>query len=361
MAEKSYEDKTEKATPKKRQEARKKGEVAKSRELPSVAVLLASLVTLTIFGSYMYTHIKTIMGRAFSLPVSNDLNVHDFLAFTREMIASFILTLAPLLVAIVIAAVISNIMQVGFMLSAEPIKPKLSKLDPIKGFGRLFSKRSLMELFKCLMKLVIVGGVGYLTIKGEIKHLSLLGDMDLGSIIAYIIHTIFLLFIKCTLAMIIIVGIDYAFQKWDFEKKLKMSKKDVKDELKKTEGDPLIKSRIRSIQMQISRRRMMHDVPKADVVITNPTHLAVALKYDGSVMNAPKLLAKGSGAIAKRIKDLAEKHDVPIVEDKELARRLYSLIEVGQEVPGDLYQSVAEVLAYIYNLKAEGRRRKAEG
>jgi len=343
MAEKSFEDKTEKATPKKRQEARKKGEVAKSRELPSVAVLLASLVTLTIFGSYMYTHIKAIMGRAFSLPISNDLNVHDFLAFTHEMVASFILTLAPLLAAIVIAAVLSNIVQVGFMLSAETIKPKLSKLDPIKGFGRLFSKQSLMEFFKCLMKLAIVGGVGYLTVKGELKHLSLLSDMDLGSIIAYIIHTIFKLFIRC----------------WDFEKKLKMSKKDVKDELKKTEGDPLIKSRIRSIQMQMARKRMMHDVPNADVVITNPTHLAVALKYDGFVMNAPKLVAKGSGNIAKRIKVLAEKNDVPIVEDKELARSLYSSVEVGQEVPGVLYQSVAEILAYIYKLRTQGVRHRA--
>jgi len=361
MAEKSFEDKTEKATPKRRQEARKKGEVAKSRELPSVAVLLASLVTLTIFGSYMYTHINTLMGRSFSLPFSNDLNVHDLLDFTHEMVVSFILILAPLLAAIVIAAILSNILQVGFMLSAETIKPKLSKVDPIKGFGRLFSKQSLMELFKCLMKLAIVGGVGYLTVKGEMKNLSLLSDMDLGSIVAYIIHTIFILFIRCSLAMIIIVGLDYAFQKWNFEKKLKMSKKDVKDELKKTEGDPLIKSRIRTIQMQIARKRMMHDVPKADVVITNPTHLAVALKYDGSVMNAPKLLAKGSGEIANRIKDLAEKHDVPIVEDKELARSLYSLVEVGQEVPGALYQSVAEVLAYIYKLKAEGGRRKAEG
>ncbi len=358
MAEKSYEEKTEKATPKKRQEARKKGEVAKSRELPSVAVLLASLVTLTIFGSYMYTHIKTIMGKAFSLPMSNSLNIHDVLAFVQEMVTLFIITLGPLLAAIVIAAVLSNIMQVGFLLSAKSIKPKISKLDPIKGFGRLFSKQSVMELFKSLMKLVIVGAVGYLTIKDELKEVSFLGWMDLGSIIEYISVTIFKIFVRCTLAMIIIVAIDYAFQKWDFEKKLRMTKKDVKDELKKSEGDPLIKSRIRSIQMQMARQRMMHDVPNADVVITNPTHLAVALKYDGLVMNAPKLLAKGSGGIAKRIKELAGQHDIPIVENKELARSLYSLVDVGHEVPGALYQSVAEVLAYIYKLKAQGVRHR---
>ncbi len=351
MAEESFEDKTEKATPKKREEARKKGEVAKSRELPSVAVLLAGLITLTLFGSFMYSHIQIIMKGAFSLPILNDLSISDFMVFAQRMINLFILVISPLLAAIFITAVLSNIMQVGFMLSAESIKPKLSKLDPIKGLGRLFSKQSFMELFKSLLKLAIVGGIAYLTIKSEMKNLTLLGDMELNSIIAYILLTIFKLFIRCTLAMIFMVVIDYAFQKWDFEKKLKMSKKEVKDEFKRTEGDPLIKSRIRSIQMQMARKRMMQAVPEADVVITNPTDLAVALKYDSSVMSAPKLLAKGAGKIAKRIKELAEKHDIPIVENKELAQSLYSLVEIGQEIPPVLYQAIAEVLAYIYKLK----------
>lgn len=351
MAEESFEDKTEKATPRKREEARKKGEVAKSRELPSVAVLLAGLITLTVFGSFMYSHIQIIMKGAFSLPILNDLSISDFMIFAQRMITLFIITISPLLAAVFITAILSNIMQVGFMLSAESIKPKLSKLDPIKGLGRLFSKQSFMELFKSLLKLAIVGGISYLTIKSEMKNLPLLGDMELNSIIAYILLTIFKLFIRCTLAMIFLVVIDYAFQKWDFEKKLKMSKKEVKDEFKRTEGDPLIKSRIRSIQMEMARKRMMQAVPEADVVITNPTYLALALKYDNSVMNAPKLLAKGSGEIAKRIKELAEKHDIPIVENKELAQSLYSLVEIGQEIPPALYQVVAGVLAYVYKLK----------
>ena len=351
MAEESFEDKTEKATPKKKEEARKKGDVAKSKELPSVAVLLAGLITLTVFGSYMYTHIQTIMRASFSLPISKDLNIPEFMVFAEKMITLFILTLSPLLAAIFITAVLSNIMQVGFMLSGESIKPKLSKLDPIKGFGRLFSKQSFMELFKSLLKLAIVGGVGYLTVKAEMKNVHLLGDMEFNSIIAYVLLTIFKIFIRCTLAMILLVVIDYAFQKWEFEKKLKMSKKEVKDEFKRTEGDPLIKSRIRSIQMQMARKRMMQEVPKADVVITNPTSLALALKYDSSVMGAPKLLAKGAGEIAKRIRELAEKHDIPVVENKELAQSIYSLVEIGQEIPPTLYEAVAEVLAYIYKLK----------
>jgi len=351
MAEESFEDKTEKATPKKREEARKKGEVAKSRELPSVAVLLASLITLTIFGSFMYTHIQTVMRESFSLPILKEVNIPEFMVFAEKTITIFILTLSPILAAIFITAVLSNIMQVGFMLTGESIRPKLSRLNPIKGFGRLFSKQSFMELFKSLLKLAIVSIVAYLTVRAEMKNVYLLGDMEFNSIVAYILLTIFKIFIRCALAMIFLVAIDYAFQKWDFEKRLKMSKKEVKDEFKRTEGDPLIKSRIRSIQMQMARKRMMQDVPKADVVITNPTSLALALKYDSSVMGAPKLLAKGAGEIAKRIRELAEKHDIPVVENKDLAQSIYSLVEIGQEIPPALYEAVAEVLAYIYKLK----------
>ncbi len=353
MAEKSFEEKTEQPTPRKREDVRKKGEVAKSRELPSVAVLLTGLITLTVFGSYMYSQIQTIMKGAFSLPTLHDLSLADLMVFGEKMITSFILTISPLLAAIVIAAVFSNIMQVGFMFSGELIKPKLSKLDPIKGFGRLFSKQSFMELFKCLLKLAIVGGIAYWTLRGEMKNLPSLGEMEVHSIVIYILLAIFKIFIRCTLAMIFLVVIDYAFQRWEFEKKIKMSKKEVKDEFKRTEGDPLIKSRIKSIQMQMARRRMMQAVPQADVVITNPTALAVALKYDSPSMGAPRLLAKGSGKIAAKIKELAVKHDIPILENKDLARSLYSLVEIGEEIPPALYQAVAEVLAYIYKLKGK--------
>jgi flagellar biosynthetic protein FlhB len=353
MAEESFEEKTEQPTPRKREDTRKKGEVAKSREVPSVAVLLTGLITLTAFGSYMYSQIQTIMKSAFSLLTLRDLSLPDFMVFAERMVSSFILAMIPLLAAIFIAAVFSNIMQVGFMFSAESIKPKFSKLNPIKGFGRLFSKQSFMELFKCLLKLAIVGGIAYWTIRGEMKNVPFLGEMETHSIVAYILLAIFKIFIRCTLAMIFLVVIDYAFQKWEFEKKIKMSKKEVKDELKRTEGDPLIKSRIKSIQMQMARRRMMQAVPEADVVITNPTALAVALKYDSASMGAPQLLAKGSGKIAEKIKELAAKYDIPILENRDLARSVYSLVEIGEEIPPALYQAVAEVLAYIYRLKGK--------
>jgi len=351
MAEESFEEKTERPTPKKKEEVRRKGQVAKSRELPSVAVLLAGLMSLSIFGAYINSHIQVIMKEAFSLLTVKDLGIPDFMVFAQKMIALFIITIVPLFSVIFITAIFSNIMQVGLMLSGELIRPKLSKLDPIKGFERLFSKQSLMELFKSLLKLAIVGGVAYFTVRMEMKNVSLLGDMETNSIWLYIFITIFKIFIRCTIAMIFLVAIDYAFQKWEFEKKIMMTRKELKDEFKRIEGDPLIKARIRSIQKQMARKRMMQAVPQADVVITNPTYLAVALQYNSAVMSAPKLLAKGSGEIAKRIRELAEKHDIPIIENKELARSIYSLVDIDREIPPILYQAMAEVLAYIYRLK----------
>jgi flagellar biosynthesis protein FlhB len=352
MAEQSFEEKTEQPTPKKRQELKEKGEVAKSKELPSVAVLLAALISLSLFGSFMYNHIQIFMKGAFSLSSIHNFNTPEFLKFAQNIIGRFIILLSPLFAAIFITAILSNVMQVGFILSGESITPKLSKIDPIKGFGRLFSKQAFMEFIKSLLKLGIVGGIAYLTVKSEMKNFALLSDMELNSIFVYILKIFFKIFIRCSLAMIILVVIDYTFQRWEFENRIKMTKQEVKDEFKKSEGDPLIKSRIKSIQMEMARKRMMQDVPEADVVITNPTHFAVALKYDSSTMNAPKVIAKGSRKIAEKIKDVASKHGIPILENKELARNLYSLVEVGQEIPPALYQTIAELLAYVYRLKS---------
>jgi len=352
MAEESFEEKTEQPTPKKRRELKEKGEVAKSRELPSVAVLLSALIALSFFGSYMYSQVQIIMKGAFYLPTMHDLNVSEFIKYAQDLISRFIILLSPLFAAIFITAILSNILQVGFIMSAESITPKFSKIDPIKGFGRMFSKQALMEMFKSLLKLIIVGSIAFLTVKGEMKNFSLLGDMETNSIFIYILKIFFKIFIRCSMAMIVLVIIDYIFQKWEFENRIKMTKQEVKDEFKKSEGDPLIKSRIRSIQMEMARKRMMQAVPDADVVITNPTHLAVALKYDSLTMNAPKVLAKGPGKIAERIRKMASEHDIPIMENKELARNLYATVEVGQEIPAALYQSVAEILAYIYRLKS---------
>jgi flagellar biosynthetic protein FlhB len=356
MADQNFQEKTEKPTPKKRQDVRKKGEVAKSRELPSVAVLLSGLLTIAVFASYMNSQIRILMEKVFINLPTKDLDIADIVNLGQETIGLFLLITVPIMAAVFITAVLSNILQVGFLLSGETIKPKLSKLSPIKGFARLFSVQSLMEFAKSMFKLFIIGIVSYFSIKGEIDNIPALVDMELKGILAYILITTLKISLKCALAMVVLVAADYAFQKWQFEKRIKMSKQEVKDELKTSEGDPLVKSRIKSIQMEMSRKRMMQDVPNADVVITNPTHFAVAIKYDSLSMGAPQLLAKGADEVARRIKAIAKEHGIPIVENKELARNLFSSVEIGSEIPVSLYEAVAEVLAYIYKLKNNHQR-----
>ena len=356
MAEEASGEKTEKPTPKKREDIRKKGEVAKSKELSSVVVLFSGLFAMGIYGSFMLSKVQEITKSLLSNPTITDLTIHGVMEFSRHLIISFVVILAPLLAAVFAGAVLSNIAQVGFMVSGELIKPKFSKLNPFKGLKRLVSMQSVMELFKSMVKLIIVGATAYLTITHEMDNVSMLGELELVSIFHYIFATFYKIFLKCSIAMLVLVVIDYAYQRWEFEKRIKMSKQEIKDEYKKTEGDPQVKSRIRAIQMEMARKRMMQDVPKADVIITNPTHFAVAIKYNGLEMNAPKVIAKGAGEIAARIKSLAADHNIPVVENKELARNLYKLVEIGREIPADLYQAVAGVLAYIYKLKGNYNR-----
>ena len=353
MAEGDFQEKTEKATPRKRSEARKKGQVAKSREIPSVAVLLAGLSTLYVFGTYMYNHITSLMQDTFSMITAPNLNLSEFLTLSHIIVERFIVMVLPLMIAVFVTALLSNVMQVGWLLSWEAVTPKLSKLDPIKGMQKLFSKQTLMELFKSLAKLALVGAIAYLTVKGETDRLPALADMEVQAILLYILKIAFKIFIRVSMAMIFLAVLDYAFQKWQFEQQLKMTKQEVKEEFKRAEGDPLVKSRIKSIQYEVAKRRMMQEVPKADVVVTNPVHLAIALRYQSAEMSAPKVLAKGAGGIAERIKILAREHDIPIVENKELAQNLYKIVAIGNEVPSTLYQAVAEVLAYVYQLKGK--------
>lgn len=357
MAEESYEEKSEKPTPKKREDVREKGQVAKSRELTSVVVLLTGLFTLGILGTYVYSGIQGIMKEMLSNPVLKEPAINDFMIYFKNTIFSFIIIILPLLTAVFIAAILSNIMQIGILFSGELLKPKLSKISPVKGLTRLFSIDSLMEFVKSLLKLAVTGITAYLCISKEMAGLFLLGELEVGSIFSYILATFYTIFLKCSLAMVILAVLDYAFQRWEFEKKIRMTKQEVKEEYKKSEGDPLIKSRIRSIQMEMARRRMMQAVPQADVIITNPTHLAVALKYDAAKMTAPQLTAKGAEKIAEKIREIARNHNIPVVENKELARSLYATVKIGREIPAALYRATAEVLAYVYKLRGNHSHR----
>lgn len=344
-------EKTEQATPKKREDARKKGQVAKSKDAASVGVLLACLIFFWFGTSGMIEKMMVLSKWLLTQSSRFNVDVNNIQDLLISLIYSVSAILLPLFLTAFFIALIVNYLQVGFVLSKESVTPKFSKLDPIKGFGKLFSLKSLVELVKNIFKILIVGFIVYINIKGEIENFIPLIDQSVWGIFIYIGEVSFKIVLMVSLALIILAVLDYIYQKWEFEKNLKMSKQEIKDEFKQTEGNPLVKARIKRLQRDASRKRMMDSVPKADVVITNPTHLAVALSYDQTSSSAPKVVAKGAGFIAEKIKDIARKNNVAIVNNKPLARVLYKTIAVDEIVPTNLYKAVAEILAFVYNMK----------
>jgi len=346
-------EKTEDASSRKLGKAREQGQVSKSMEIPSVFVLLAGVLALRAFAPMIYKNCLAILDHTLrfeGVPLLTDSEVITiFFSYSEIMF----LMLVPILAAVFIAAALSNLLQVGFHISWEAIQPKLSKINPISGLMEKFSSRSLIELVKSVLKLVVVFAVAWFTVKGELDNIIRLYDNSISFIMLYIMKLSFKIIIRILLVMAMVAILDYAYQKWKFLEDQKMTKQEVKDEFKQTEGDPQVKSRIRQIQAQAARQRMMADVPKADVVVTNPTRLAVAIKYDSATMDAPTLLAKGAGAVAANIRRIAEEAGVPLVENKELARNLYSMVDIGQTVPAELFQAVAELLAYVYKLRGK--------
>ncbi|MCP3873482.1 MAG: flagellar biosynthesis protein FlhB [Desulfobacteraceae bacterium] len=346
-------EKTEDPTGRKLGKAREEGQVAKTIEIPSVFVLLAGVTAMYATAHLFYRNFSQVFHYNFSfekIPIFTATEAVRLLAYHTQMI---IMTCLPVMLAVVLVGLLSNVAQVGFVISWKAIEPKLSKINPISGFKQKFSSRAVMEFVKSLLKIGIISMVTYYSIKNIILDISILYDMSIGYLVIFILKVAFWIFIKVCLIMIVVAIIDYAYQKWKFLEDQKMTKKELKDETKQTEGDPMVKSRIRQLQHEAARKRMMADVPDADVVVTNPTRLAVALKYDREQMEAPTILAKGAGPIAKNIRRIARENDVPLVEDKQLARNLYSNADIGQEVPMELYQAVAELLAYVYKLKGK--------
>lgn len=344
-------EKTEQATPKRRQDAREKGQVAKSRELASVAVLGACLIYFYFGASAMANRMMDLMKLYFRQSGQLSISIDSLRFFLFDLAFQISTLLIPFLLVAFIAGFVVNILQVGFLFSSEAITPKFSKIDPIKGLQRLISLRSLVEFFKAILKIAIVGIVAYLTIKDESRMIVPLIDLNTTDIISYIGKVSFKILYTTCLILVILAILDYAYQKWEHERSLKMSKQEIKEENKQTEGDPLIKGRIKRLQREIARKRMMAAVPKADVVITNPTHFAVAIRYEPETMNAPRVIAKGAGFIAEKIKEIARNSGVPIVENKAVAQVLYKMVTVEQTIPENLYKAIAEILAYVYSLK----------
>ncbi len=354
MAEETDQEKTEQATSKRRQDAREKGQVAKSRELASVAVLGACLVYFYFGASAMVTRLMELMRTSFRKSGQMTISVDTIQPLLTDLVFQTFALLAPFLLVTIIAGFMINILQVGILFSSEAITPKYSKIDPIKGLQRLFSLRSLVELVKNILKMVIVGFVAYLTIKGESHKLLPLVDLGVRDILGYMGEVSFKILYSTCWVLVILAIFDYGYQKWEHERSLKMSLKEIKEENRQTEGDPLIKGRIKRLQREMAKKRMMAAVPKADVVITNPTHLAVAIRYEPETMNAPVVVAKGADFLAEKIRELARNSGVPVVENKLVAQVLYKMTAVEQAVPENLYKAIAEILAHIYSLKQKG-------
>jgi len=344
-------EKTEDASGRKLSKAREEGQVAKSIEIPSVFVLMGGVVALWGSAVHIYNNILSVFHFNFVFEKIPDFTQTQMIEILAVHGQKMLLICLPLFAGVYITALLSNVAQVGFSISWKAIEPKLSKLNPISGFKQKFSSRSVVEMVKNLVKIGVISMVAYYAIKGELNNITRLHDNSIGQILLFILDISFWIFIKVCLIMMVVALLDYAYQKWKFLEDQKMTKKEVKDETKQTEGDPMVKSRIRQLQYEAARKRMMADVPEADVVVTNPTRLAVALKYDGTTMDAPRVVAKGAGAVAKNIRRIARENGVPLVEDKQLARNLYRLVDIGGDVPIEHYQAVAELLAYVYKLK----------
>lgn len=347
-------DKTEEPTGKRLEEARKEGNIAQTNEAKALASMLAALVVIGILAPGMANDLGGALTRFVAEPhqIAVDADSMQRLLLDVGLAVGKVMAV-PMAVVVIFAISAALIQHKGFMWVPKKIAPKFSKLSPLAGIKRLFSAESLMELLKQVVKLGVVGSVMFMMVWKDAKEFIGLPNLDLTSIMAYIHDRAYDLIFVALLMMVVLAVADYLFVHWRWMEKMKMSKQEVKDEHKLQEGDPQVKARIRSLRMARARRRMMTAVPRADVVVTNPTHFAVALKYDQDSMSAPVLVAKGADLVAKRIRDLANEHDVPVVENPPLARALYATVDLDEEVPQEHYKAVAEVIGYVMRLKGK--------
>jgi len=344
-------ERTEKATPRRRSKAREEGQISKSQDLNMAVTLAISFAVVFIFLPFISGRFREIMVVTFSHLSPHWINRQNFIGYVTQYVWSIIGILAPVMCFIMAGGIAINYYQVGPLFTTKPITPDFSKLSfetIIKGFKKFFQMKSFVELAKSIIKSVIITGIGYSVIKKrEIELVAMLGG-DITSALKLLLSILFEMLAQICIFLLIIGLIDKKYQDYEFEKSIKMTKQEVKDEHKNAEGDPKIKSKIRSIQMQFATQRMMSAVPSADVIVTNPTHYAVALRYDTSKAPAPQVVAKGVDYIAFKIREIAEYNNIPIVENRPLARTLYKIVPIEGLVPAELYVAVAEVLAYIY-------------
>ncbi len=349
-------DKTEPATPRRREETRKRGNVPKSSDLTAAIVLMGGLTVMYVMRESFFGRLRMFLANCVGATDKDGITLDGMmvqLLWAGRAVAEMML---PLLVTVFILALATSFGQVGVLFTTTPITPSLSKLNPLSGLKRIFSARSAVHLVMGLAKMSVLTAVAWMTLAGRIDALAQASLMSHWAITEAAVDLMFTLGLRLALALLVLAILDLIYQRWKFERDLRMTKQEIKEELRRMDGDPHIKRRRRQVQMQMTIQRIKSAVPKADVVITNPTSFAVALRYDPQTMNAPKVTAKGADHLARRIREIAIESGVPIVERPPLARALYRTVEVGQEVPAEFYKAVAEILAYVYELAGRGYR-----
>lgn len=348
-------EKTEEATQQRRDDFRKRGQVAQTRELASVLALLGSALIFWALGRFLLQQVSELITFSLGSNLLQAIQSNDFGPIVFFVLKKMAFLIGPIMFMLMILSIVSTVVQVGLLHNEEALNFDLNKINPLNGFKRLFSLKSLVEGLKSLLKLIVVVATIYWLVADELNVLPRLQSLSLEQIMTYTGMLTVKLLAGLGIFMGVIAAADYFFQRYDLEKQMRMSKQEVKEEHKSREGDPMIKARIRRIQREMSNKRMMKDVPKADVVVTNPTHIACALRYDPATMAAPQLVAKGSGHIAEKIKEIARENGVPVMENKPLARAIFKTLKIGHTVPRELFTAVAQVLSYVYRLKRKAR------
>ena len=352
MAEQQGQEKTEAPTEKKLRESREEGQVAFSRELPSAALLAGILLTLIATSPLILDAFREMTTQIFrEMSKADELSIGSLYDLSGEIFSTLLPAFAPFAAIIVLVGILASVLQVGVQITLKAIAPKFNKISPLTGLKRLFSTQSLADFLKSMAKLIIVGIVGYITYMDKITELNGLSVATPEDILEYNFTVVAEVSGKIVLALVAIAIFDYLYQRWHHEKQLMMTKQEVKEETKQTEGDPQLKARIRQIQREMSNARMMQEVPKADALIVNPTHFSVAILYDRDVMEAPEVTAKGTDHMALRMRTVARENSVPILERPELARDLYANVEIGETIPERFYKAIAEILAFVYRLR----------
>ena len=345
-------ERTEPATPRKRRKEREEGRVAKSQDLGAAAVILVGLFALLVFGRFLFSWIISFTTDSIAFLGGSTLREEGwFSVIQKETVYALLVPWLPIGLAAAVGALIVTVSQVGFFLTTKPLVPKMDRMNPVSGLKKVISLRSLVEMVKGLLKAALFALVIYFSLRKDTPELVHAIRFPLEAGVSQLLWKLLGLSFRLAFLLLVIAVFDYVDQKWEFERSIKMSKQELKEEYKQMEGDPQIKSKIRQKQRELARSRMMSSVPKADVVITNPTRLAVALEYDRKVMDAPVVSAKGSGFLARKIREIAREKGVPVVENKPLARSLFENLEVGDEVPEEFYRAVAEVLAFVYRIR----------